>query len=258
MYLIERTTRALAFAAGDLRRQSGLPWFTTTVRKHLISGGEACEAVSTAQYGDVGLHRDTGYFTNLTIPGAMKHAWLHTHDLATSKGLAGAQIVEATSDGVTCGSAVMPYMSDYAVLLRPRGVTPDQRAGACLKANGIIGAEYDTNFHFDIEEQLKYYDEANLVDRTEAIASLRSSEAALQRWHTGFSCSEAVAYAWWHCRKELSLYRHSFLGREVILPVNFMHQNFEIVWCSASWTVDAARSQGLNEEGLDMLSCWKN
>lgn len=258
MYLLERATRAIAFAAGDLRAQAGLPWFTTNVREHKISIGEACEAVATARFGDVGLHRDTDYFTNLTIPGAMKHAWIHTHDIEDGKGRNGGLIVEATSNGVQSKHALTPYISDYAVLLRPIGVTDEQRKGACVKANDIIGAEYDTNFHFDIEKELQFYDVDDEDDKVEAVSSLRTSEMALRKWHHAFSCSEAVAYSWWHCRKELSIYRRKWMGKDVILPVDFIHQGFEIVWCSESWTVDVARKQGLNEQALDMLACWKN
>lgn len=258
MYLLESTTRAIAFAAGDLRAQKNFPWFTTGSVEDKISIGEAMEAVATARFGDVGLHRTSGYFTNLTIPGAMKHAWIHTQDIEDAKGRNGGLIVEATSEGVQSKHALLPYLSDYAILLRPKNVTEDERKGACLKANDIVGAEYDTNFVFDIEKQLQFYDIDNEDDKQEAIASLRSSEAALQKWHHAFSCSEAVAYCWWHCRKSLEIYRRKWLGKDVILPIDFMHSEFEVVWCSESWTVDIARKQGLGEEALDMLTCWKN
>lgn len=258
MYILESAFRAIAFAAGDFRTQPSFPWFTTGIREHLIPVEEALEAVATAKYGDVGLHRDSGYFTNATIPGALKHAWIHTNDVEDAKGRNGGLIVEATSEGVLSKCAVIPYVSDYAILLRPRNVTDTERKGACIKANDIVGADYDTNFKFDIEAQLTYYDVENEDDKLDAVASLTKSEAALRRWNKAFSCSESVAYCWWHKRKELRLFRRKWMGKDVILPIDLMHEGFEIVWCSASWTVDVAKKQGLGEEALDMLSCWKN
>ena len=258
MMLLERAKRAISFAAGDLRAQSSFPWFTTSIRDHLIPYEEIVEGLELAQYGDVGLHRDKGYFTNLVIPGAMKHCWLHTSDSQDTCGPFVGEITEATSDGVLAKSAIVPFVSDYAVLLRPIGVTEEERKGACVKAEGVIGAEYDSDFKFNIEEELEFYTAKNDTDLQEAIKSFKASEAALQRWSRAFSCSELVAYCWWHKRNELRLYRRKFLGKDVILPVDFMHSGFEIVWCSESWTVDIAHKQGLGEEAMEMLVDWKN
>lgn len=258
MYLLERAARAISFAAGDLRAQSSIPWFTTNIRTPLVPFEEIVEGLELAQFGDVGLHRDSGYFTNLTIPGAMKHCWLHTSDSQDVCGPFVGEIVEATSEGVLQKSAIVPYYSDYAILLRPIGVTTEERKGACVKAQSVIGSDYDTSFKFNIEEELLYYAPENAEDLKEAIKSLEASEAALQRWNHAFSCSELVAYCWWHKRNELRLYRRKFLGKNVILPIDFMHSGFEIVWCSESWTVDVAHRQGLGEEALDMLVDWKN
>ena len=259
MYLLKHATRSVSFAFGNIRTQPSFPWITTGVRENKISLGEALEAVATARFGDVGMRRASGYLTNLVIPGAMKHTWIHTHDVESKIGQHGGLIVEATAKGVQSRNAVIPYLSDYAVILRPKQVTEEERKGACLKANDIVGADYDTSFKFNIEEQLKFYDVDNEDDKEEALASLKSSEAALRKWNLAFSCSEVVAYSWWHCRKPLRIYRRDWLSKkDVILPVDFMHSGFEIVWCSASWTVDIASKQGLGEEALDMLACWKN
>lgn len=258
MYVIESAARATSFALGDIRTQPKLPWFTTGTRTNLISAHEALEAVSVAQFGDVGLHRAIGLFTNIVIPGAMKHSWLHTDDSNTSTGVAGSTIVEAVSEGVMLSNALHPYLTDYAILLRPKNVTEEQRKGACRKAKSIVGAAYDTKFKFNIEHELQFYEPTDEADKKLASLALDASEEALQKWNLAFSCSEAVAYCWWHRRKELSIYRQKFLGRDVILPIDYMHQDFDIVWCSKSWTLDVAKSQGLNEEGLDMLSDWKH
>lgn len=257
MSLLQSASRSAAFLLGHLRTQPTVPWFSSSVRKPLISTEEAIDALSVARFGDVGLHRDTNYLSNLIIPGAMKHAWLHTHDVEDTTGRNKGYIVDATSVGVCSSHALTQFISDYAILLRPRGVTDKQRKGACLKAGNIVGASYDITFNFDIEHELKFYKAEDEEDKQEAVDSLLLSAESLKKYNYAFSCSEVVAYSWWHCRKELQISRRKWLGKDVILPIDFMHSGFEIVWCSESWTVDIARQQGLGEQALDMLVDWK-
>lgn len=246
-YWSAKMLRGAAFLAGDIRAVPRAPWVSLGSHTPLCDTGEATEALQTARYGDVGLHRDRGYLTNLTIPGALKHAWIHTDSGAANT------ILEATSEGVHLKHALGPYITDYGVVLRPRGVTDPQTRGACVRAKSIDGADYDTSFHFNIEEELQYYETQQHQNLLDARQELSRQEQLLVRWQNAFSCSEAVAYCWWHARETCSIYRNSWMGRSVILPVDFLGFNFEIVWCSRSWTLDVARAQGLNEQGLDRL-----
>lgn len=41
--------------------------------------------------------------------------------------------------------------SDHTITLRPKGVSENERKGACKKAKQIVGSKYDVNFN-DIEE----------------------------------------------------------------------------------------------------------
>ena len=69
--------RKLVFFAGDIRKIESFPWLTWAVKKHKVCFDEILEALPLVQFGDVGLHRDMGYLSNVAIPGFMKHAWMH-------------------------------------------------------------------------------------------------------------------------------------------------------------------------------------
>lgn len=251
-YHLARAARAVNFAFGALRAEPHLPWFSTGQRRHKVSLVEAFEALTTARFGDVGLHREDGCFTNLAIPGAMKHAWIHTADVYSDKHPIGGTIVEATADGVLSKSALTPYLTDYAVLLRPRGLTEEQIKGACIKCREIEGAEYDTNFRFDIEHEMEFYE--NPANAAHARDVLHDHERAMQRWNYAFSCSETVAYAYWHVRETLQISRRSIFGRLAILPQDFLDFEFDIVWASSSLTMDAAKRWGFSDIGLEKLA----
>ena len=73
-------------------------------------------------------------------------------------------------------------------------------------------------------------------------------------WDGGFSCSEAVSFAWWHEREKLRLRRQMLRGKNVIPPDAFLNRGFEIVWMSESVTPELAAGLGLAEEGVQMIS----
>lgn len=228
---------------GDLHTAESFPWFSTSIRHHKVKIEEILESLSLIKYGDIGLHRDCGYLSNLFIPGFMKHAWIHTTD-----GIHG-EIVEAISEGVVKHSAIYPMLSDYTIILSPKNVTDEDRKGACLKANKIVGEKYDFKFQFDIEKELQFY----RGDNTKAaICDLETCKKGIQQKH-GFSCTEVTSYAWWHKREDLSIYRTKHLWKQVILADSFMNRHWEISWASKSVTTDSAKKLGLSEEGLSLI-----
>jgi hypothetical protein len=231
-YYLTKWFRQIVFFIGDLRREKSFPWVSTAVRKHLVSHLELQRVLKVAKHGDVGLHLDNDFLTNLTIPGIFKHAWLHTADAEYDDKNYGGLIVEATSDGVLEKCASIPFTTDYAILLRPLGLDTSQINGACIRAKQIIGASYDTNFRFDIEKQIEFYED--ISSKSFAKKSLKDHEAILNSWDRGFSCSEVVAYCYWHVNNTLSIRREPVLGKEVILPTDFLEFNFEVVWASES------------------------
>ncbi len=95
--------RELVFFFGDVRHLPAFPWVTWAKHVHYVELGEVVEALPLIKFGDVGIHRDWGYLSNLAIPGFMKHAWIHTID-----GTSTPTIVEAISEGVVKRSAIYP------------------------------------------------------------------------------------------------------------------------------------------------------
>ncbi len=260
-----RAWRRIVLWAGDVRRIGCFPWVTWDVSEHLVEYEEAQSALPAIRPGDVGLHRERGYLSNLAIPGFMKHAWLHLNG-PQRFGRPGArelcdtgsmEIVEAVSEGVLRRSALHPVRSDYTVILRPRNVTPASTRWALEKARRIVGCEYDVDFKFDIEEELEHF-QSDAPPTAEELAGRRGEmEAFLDNlraeWDGGFSCSEAVSFAWWHEQKKLGLHRRPMRGKQVIPPDAFFNRGFEIVWMSESVTPEMAAKCGLNEEGVQMI-----
>ena len=240
--------RELVFFFGDVRHLPAFPWVTWAKHVHYVELGEVVEALPLIKFGDVGIHRDWGYLSNLAIPGFMKHAWIHTID-----GTSTPTIVEAISEGVVKRSAIYPMYSDYTIILTPRdeeAVKEEHRKGACKKASQIVGVKYDADFKFDIEQEVEFY---KSKQKEEARADLGAGEAQIQHYDHGFSCTELVSYAWWHRREELSIYRTRSRGKSVILADSFLNRDWKIRWMSKSVTPDAAHKHGLHEQGLSLI-----
>jgi|SaaInlV_165m_DNA_1040744.scaffolds.fasta_scaffold30864_2 hypothetical protein len=261
MNIFEKLYRNAVFFIGDVKRLDSFPWITWASNKHKVHFEELLEALPLIRHGDVGIHRDEGYLSNIAIPGFMKHAWIHTDDCFAEKGTISVKssddlannspmIVEAISEGVVYRSALYPMYSDYAIILRPLEVSTKSCRGACKKAKGIIGTRYDHNFKFDIENELIYY---NGADVSKAKEELGAGLEHMQKYDHGFSCTEVVSYAWWHEREKLRLYREKSRGKDIILADSFLNGGFEIVWMSKSITVDCAKKMGLHEEGIEMI-----
>ena len=241
----EKIWREIVFFIGDIRRLHSFPWVTWSVHHHEIDYDEILEVLPLIQYGDVGIHRDAGYLSNIAIPGFMKHGWIHVQD-----GLKTPSIVEAISEGVLHRNAIYPIFSDFTIILTPNNVTEKERAGACKKAKGVIGEKYDVNFAFDIERELKYYQGRDIED---AKNDLIDGQKYLKKYDGAFSCTELVSYSWWHKREDLRLYRRKSRGKSVILADDFLNGGWSIKWASKSVTVENAIKYGLHEEGIEMI-----
>ena len=237
--------RKTVFFVGDIRRLKSFPWVTWAVREHKVKYEEILEMLPLIQYGDIGLHKDDGYLSNVAIPGFMKHSWIHVQD-----GIENPQIVEAVSEGVVMRSPIYPIYSDFTIILSPNDVNDGERKGACLKANNIVGEKYDVNFEFDIEQELQYYTGQY---KTDAQQDLAVGQDQMRKYDHGFSCTEVVSYAWWHKREELSIYRKERMGKKIIIADDFLNHNWRIKWMSGSVTPEVARENGLHEEGVAMI-----
>jgi len=249
MGILNNIYRKLVFTAGDIRRIHSFPWVTLDVHQHRVRFEEILEALPLIKYGDIGIHRDEGYLSNIAIPGYMKHAWIHTED-----GNVEPMIIEALSEGVVHHSAVYPMYSDYTIILRPKRVSAAERRGACLKAHKIKGVRYDHDFKFDIEEELDHY---HGNEKEDAEHDLEAGQTHLQKFDYGFSCTEVVGFAWWHKREKLGIYREKQRGKNVLLADTFMNGGWEIVWASESVTVESAIKLKLHEEGIEMIRAFR-
>ena len=256
----------MVFFVGDIRRLHSFPWVTWSVHAHEIDYDEVLETLPLIEYGDVGIHRDNGYLSNLAIPGFMKHAWIHVSD-----GMQKPHIIEAISEGVIKRNAIYPLFSDFTIILRPKNVSEKERKGACKKAQGVIGEKYDVHFDFNIEEELTHFNKINNLDnkrtikiqndlryytgthKDEALNDMKEAQENLQKFDGAFSCTELVSYAWWHKREELRLFRKQSRGKSVILADDFLNGAWEIIWASASVNIENAHKFGLHEEGLEMI-----
>ncbi len=245
MICCENIWRKLVFFAGDIRKLNSFPWVTWSKHEHRVDYSEILEVLPLIKYGDVGIHRDSGYLSNLAIPGFMKHGWIHVDD-----GIEKPSIIEAISEGVINRNAIYPMFSDFTIILEPKGVTDKERKGACKKAKGVLGEKYDVNFAFDIEKELEYY---HGTDTKAAKRDLEDGQTYLQEFDGAFSCTELVSYAWWHKRDELRLFREEVKGKKVILADSFLNGGWSIKWVSKSVTVESAITLGLHEEGIEMI-----
>lgn len=237
--------RKLVFFVGDIRQLHSFPWVTWSIHEHEIDYDEVLQVLPLIKHGDIGIHRDWGYLSNVAIPGFMKHAWIHVND-----GLENPAIIEAISEGVVKRNPIYPLFSDYTIILSPTGVSDEERAGACKKANGIEGQRYDVEFNFNIEEELRFY---TGKEQEQAKQDLDKSQMHMRKYNHAFSCTEVVSYAWWHKREELRLYRKERRGKSVILADDFLNRGWSIKWLSKSVTPDTAKKHGLHEEGISMI-----
>ncbi len=246
MSILDSVWRKLVFFVGDIRSLGSFPYVTWYVHKHKMNYDEVLEVLPLIQFGDVGIHRDSGYLSNIAIPGFMKHGWIHTED-----GVESPQMIEAISEGVIKRSSIYPIFSDFTIILSPKNVTEVHRRGACKKAISVIGERYDVDFKFDIEEELKYYEGKKLEDAKEALGK---GEKLLKKFDHAFSCTELVSYAWWHKRDQLGLKRQERRGKSVILADDFLNEGWDIKWMSQSVTVKSAKKLKLHETGIQMIA----
>lgn len=253
MTWISRLKKKVVFWAGDTHLLHKFPWLSWSIHRYNVDLGEISECMSEIRHGDIGLHRDWGYMSNLFIPGFMKHGWIHVEDNEKQNPM----IVEAISEGVVCRSSYYPMYSDYTIILSPKNVTEAERRGACKKAKSIVGVEYDYDFKFNIEHELDHYSGENKVEAKEDLKI--ANKALTTGYDTKFSCTEVCAYSWWHMREQLGIKRKPYkplIGRTmpIITADDFIHESWEIKWMSSSITADSAKKLKLHDEGIEMIA----
>lgn len=244
-----RILRWLVFLVGDTRRISHFPWVTWDVHDHKIDLNEVMlEAVPRLLPGDVVLHRDDGFLSNLFIGGAMIHAGVY---------VGGQQIVEAVSEGVLKRHVGHILYSDRACILRPRFPPEVDRdeviAEAIDWAEKIVGFPYDVLFQFNGQK------ERDLVARHGPGAAKKGVR---------FCCTEVPYFCYYPHRLALGIRRTrnvSFLtrllslfglspGKAVIAADMYFTASFDLIWCSRELTVEWAIKRRLSPEHRKCLS----
>lgn len=221
---------AIIFKLGDIRYIGWPGLVTWASREHELSARDMRDADAHCLPGDIGLHRDNGYLSNLGIPGAFKHAWFITTNN---------ECIEAVSEGVLKRDRLEPLISDYVVILRARGVNEFDKAEALRRAHTIVGSEYDANFSFNFEE----------IEERAFSSNLHGGG-----FHGAFSCTEVVGFSWYHKKNDLRIFRTVHAGREAIIADDYLTMNFDVVYASPSVTPEWARAMGLGEAARSKLA----
>lgn len=190
--------RNFIFWIGNVRKLSTFPWVTWDHHDPKVSHDDITEIVKLVKPGDVGLHRDLGFLSNVFIPGQFKHAWLFVdHD----------QIIEATKEGVRQRSCRNPMRTDDLVIVRPK-IPSRFRKEAVEQAKKIIGLNYDVEFDFDLKAEFTH----------------------LSKIDHAFSCIEVIAYAYYPHFKELGFEWSTHMGKKVLYPSEVLNPEWEVVY----------------------------
>lgn len=237
-----RLLRWLVFKIGDIR---WLGWkdfpfvITWDVHYHKISLNEVDECKAKLEIGDIVLHRDSGFLSNLSIGGIMIHAGIVVPDENGKP----TQIVEAISEGVVKRNVGHILYSDYACVVRPK-LSFEYKIDACMWADKIVGSEYDVQFNFNTEEERKSIEKGN---------------------KERFCCTEIPHFCYLDHIKELGVFRKrnigfatKFLsliglnpGTAIVTADMYVEAlGLDIVWMSQSYTHDWAKSMGASEQHL--------
>lgn len=245
--------RRVVFLAGDIRRISHFPWMTWDVSEHLIGLDEVIrEAIPHLKPGDIVLHRDKGFLSNLFIGGAMIHAGIYVGD---------GWLVEAISGGVVKRHVAYILRSDYACILRPRLAEEESKVReiavkeACEWADRIVDFPYDVLFEFCGEE------ERELIRK-------HGKDAA--RHGVRFCCTETPYFCYMDYLVALRLFRRRNItlltrmlswigihpGESVVDADMYVTAEFDLQWCSKSMTTEWCKGMGCSDAFLWKVSDW--
>lgn len=265
-HMSHRIWRRIAFWAGDVRVDwqwyffIPFPLISWTHHEYAVTYEELLSVCQLLQPGDIALITKNGYvFSNLAIPGCFKHAGVITSGpmriMCDSRGdPTFVRLVEAVSEGVV-RRHLLWARGDLMIFLRPKAVSHSDCEEAVRIANMIVGCRYDASFDFNIETELKHMGVNMRAIHDEERYNLERSKANFQsEFDVAFSCTEVVATAWWHKRKQLCIVRQRVRGKLCIVADQFINRSFQVVWTNV--TVEQARKAGLGEEGLRELEIY--
>ena len=174
------------------------PWVTWDHHEPKVSHEEIDHILSLVKPGDVGVHRDRGFLSNVFIPGIFKHVWLHSED---------GKVIEAIAHGVVERSARYALRTDDLVILRPK-VSTVARKTAVKTAKNVVGFKYDTAYDFDLKSEFTHLDKHDQA----------------------FSCIELIAYAYYPYFEKLNFEWNVHLGKKVLYPGVVVNDAFDVIY----------------------------
>jgi hypothetical protein len=248
-----RMFRRIVFMVGRAHFLDHFPYLSFSDTEKKIDFNEIMlSAYPCLQVGDVVLHRDDGYWSNIGIGGAMIHAGLYVGE---------SQLVEATQHGVLKRHVGHILHSDRACIVRPRfpSVARKDRAitEAVKWAEKIVGFEYDVLFDFNGKEE------------REIVAALPKEEAKKE---VRFCCTEVGHFCYFDYIDDLNLYRRRNVtvltrllglfglhpGDKIIDADMYITSHFDLVWCSKLFTPEWSEKMGCSEAYVAKVAAhWK-
>lgn len=252
--LANKIFRYLVFLVGDTRYIKRFPKVTWDVHQHRIDLNEVFQdAVPLLEPGDIVLHRDEGFLSNIPIGGCMVHAGICVEDN---------QVVEAISDGVIKRHVAHLLYSDFACALRPRfNVLSEPKEEVLAKvlpwAEKIVGFPYDELFDFN------YWEEMETIEKY-------GVEEAIKRG-VRFCCTEVPSFCYLPYLFDLRFFRRRNVsamtrmlswiglstGESIIHADQYVTAETDIIWMSKEFTPEWAKKMGCSEEYVHKVSTWR-
>jgi hypothetical protein len=203
------------------------------------------DAVPLLKPGDVILHRDEGFISNIFIGGAMIHAGLYVGD---------GQVVEAISNGVVRRNAAHILYSDRAIILRPR-VDDDAKVQAIEWGHRIVGFGYDFLFDFNGKREREM---------------IRKHGIDARKMGVRFACTEVPYFCYFDYAQgmKINLRRNVNLltklisliglrpGKAVVDADMYVKSDMDVVWCSKKTTPEYCASMGCDETYVAKIKAW--
>ena len=112
---------------------------------YLMRGENVREALESVEAGDILVRGYLNYLDSYFIPGFFSHAGVYVGDN---------KVVHALAEGVIEEDILNFCRCDYMAVLRPVGVTKENKREACRRALECVGKDYDFFFDFENENQL--------------------------------------------------------------------------------------------------------
>ena len=160
--------------------------------RKLITGDDYYKACEVVKPGYIFATKTRGEFGNLMIPGF----WSHIAIVSTC----GEYVIEATGEGVHKTNLVDFLMKkDYAIALRAKFLSGDERFSAAAYAENQVGKRYDFGFSTTTEQ---------------------------------FYCSELAYQAFKNAKPDMPMELRKRAGNLTVIPQDFENakEMFEIVW----------------------------